>query len=158
MGKENIKLLSTLLLTIIFLIINARFNAVILQAKRPEPLPDAKTGKKLPAGGGEPGKAYMTYHKAVQNKDINTVRKLAPAAEQDKNLTDKEINEILEFMAQLSPKNLKITEGYVKDKRAVLYLTGTVEGEKQYGTAEMILKEGTWRVLKDSWSNTPPKK
>lgn len=60
-------------------------------------------------------------------------------------------------MAQLSPKNPKITGGYVKDRQPVLYLTGTVEGKKQYGTVEMILKEGTWRAVKDSWSNIPPK-
>src|SRR5205807_10038242 len=34
---------------------DARFNAPIRQAAREVALPDAKTGKKLPRGGGDPG-------------------------------------------------------------------------------------------------------
>lgn len=133
-----------------------RFNASVLQAKRPEPLPDAKTGTRLPTDGGEPGKAYLRYHKALLNRDIDTVRSLAP--EPDAPMTQEEMQKAIEFMSEFTPKDTAITEGYVREDRAVLYLTGTLDNEKNYGTVEMIRKGGAWKIRKESWSNTPPEK
>jgi len=56
------------------------------------------------------------------------------------------------------PKNPKITDGYAKEGKAVLYVEGTVEGEKEYGTVELVRKENMWGIVKESWSNSPPKK
>jgi len=138
--------------------VDVTFNAPILQAKMPEPLPDAKTGKALPPDGGDPGKAYLNFVRAVHRKDLETIRKLAPLPEEGIKYTDEELKGAMEFMAALTPKNPRITKGFVERDRAVLYVTGTLEKEKQYGTVEMIKKEGSWRVKKESWSNTPPEK
>jgi len=56
------------------------------------------------------------------------------------------------------PKNPKITDGYAKEGKAVLYVEGTVEGEKEYGIVELVRKENMWGIVKESWSNSPPKK
>ncbi|MGE5238907.1 MAG: hypothetical protein ACM3ON_08905 [Chloroflexota bacterium] len=136
--------------------LQVRFSTSIAQAKRPEPLPNATTGTKLPADGGEPGKTYLRYHKALLNKDIATVRKVAP--EPDAPMTEEQMRKAIEFMAELTPKDTAITEGYVQGDRAVLYLTGTFDGEKNYGTVEMIRKGGAWKIKKEMWSNTPPEK
>jgi hypothetical protein len=136
--------------------IKVDFSAPILQAKVPEPLPDVKTGRTLPKGGGEPGNIYRAYLKAVREKDIAALRTLIP--EKSQNMSDSEIKESLEFVAGLLPKNPKITDGYAKAGRAVLYVEGTLEGEKQYGTVELVKKGNTWGIVKESWSNTPPKK
>jgi hypothetical protein len=138
--------------------VDVTFNAPILQAKIPEPLPDEKTGKALPPDGGAPGKAYLNFVKAVQKKDLETVKKFAPSPEEGIDYNDEELKEMIEFMAELTPKDLKITKGFIKGDRAVLYVTGTLEEEKQYGTIEMIKKEGSWRVKEESWSDTPPEK
>ena len=134
--------------------VDVAFNASILQAKIPEPLPDEKTGKALPSGGGDPGKAYLTFVRAVINKDIETVKKFAPSPEEN----DEELKDMIEFMAELTPKDMEITKGFIQGDRVVLYVTGTLEGERQYGTIEMIKKEGSWRMKKESWSDTPPEK
>ena len=136
--------------------IKVDFSAPILQAKVPEPLPDVKTGRTLPKGGGQPGKVYRAYLKAVLDKDIAALRTLVP--DKTQNMSDSEIKESLEFVAGLLPKNPKITDGYAKEGRAVLYVEGTLEGEKQYGTVELVKKENMWGIVKESWSNTPPKK
>jgi len=137
--------------------IKADFSAPLLHAKRPEPLPDAKTGRALPRDGGEQGKAYMAYRKAIRDKDIAALRKTAPAS-QTQNATDEELRQVIGFMAVISPADPKITRGYVKGNRAVLYLEGSLEGEKQYGTVEFAKEKKTWYIVKEHWSNTPPEK
>jgi hypothetical protein len=137
--------------------IRVDFSAPLLQAKRPEPLPNSKTGKALPGDGGEPGKAYRAYRKAILEKDIAALRETAPAS-QVQNATDEELKEAIEFMSDISPAAPKITSGFVKGDRAVLYLEGTLEGEKQYGTVEFAREKKAWYIVKENWSNTPPKK
>ena len=136
--------------------IKVDFSAPVLQAKVPEPLPDAENGRTLPKGGGEPGKVYRAYLKAVRDKDIAALRILIP--DKTQNMSDSEMKESVELVAGMSPKNPRITDGYAKKGRAVLYVEGTMEGEKQYGTVELLKKEKTWGIVKESWSNTPPKK
>lgn len=117
---------------------------------------DAKTGKKLPAGGGEPGKAYMAFVDAVKNDDIAAVRKLHTGTEKE---TDSGMKEGIAFMKLTLPENLKVIEGYATADLAALSVTGTFEKEKQYGTIEMVRKkDGGWQVGHESWSNTPPGK
>jgi len=139
--------------------ISVTFNARVQQAKLPEPLPDAKTGKALPSDGGAPAKAYLAYRKAIEKKDIAAVRRLfqMPAGV---GVTDEEIKDSLEFLASAAPKNLKISKGYVSSAgdRAVVYCSGTEEGEKLYGTIGFIRKNDAWVVTDESWSNTPPEK
>lgn len=138
--------------------INVKFNAQIQRAKLPEPLPDAKTGKALPPDGGNPAKAYFDYLKAIEKKDIAAIRKLLQLPAGIK-VTDDEMKRNLEFMAEDTPKNLKITKGYINSAgvRAVVYFTGTADGEKVYGEIVTIKKEGSWMVAEQNWSDKPPK-
>lgn len=135
--------------------IKVTFQAPVLQAKQPEPLPDAKTGTALPSGGGEPGKAYLAYVKTIHTKDLKGFRKsLSP----DKaNLSDDELKEGLEFLGQMTPKDLKITRGFMAGDRAVLYVFGTIEKEKEYGTIEMKKTGAEWQMVSEKWSDKPPK-
>jgi hypothetical protein len=137
--------------------IKAEFSAPLLKAKLPEPLPDAKTGKALPADGGEPGKGYKAHRQAIKDKDLAALRRTAPE-ELTKDRSDKDLEQILDFLNASSPGALKIARGYVKGGRAVLYVEGVLEKEKQYGTVELAAKGKTWYIVKERWSNTPPKK
>ncbi len=130
--------------------------ADVTPAPRPEPLPDAKSGQPLPAGGGEPGKVYLALHRAIAKKDVAGV--LALMRKAGRNPKDEaDLKEGLEFMAAMQPANPKVTGGFVSGDRAVVYVVGTQEKEKEYGTIELVREEGAWRVGKQSWSNTPPK-
>lgn len=135
--------------------IKAEFSAPLLKAELPAPLPNAKTGKALSAGGGAPGKAYNAYRKAIKNKDIAAFRRTAPQA-QDTSKSD--LEKMIDFMTTISPATSKITRGYVKGDRAVLYVEGILEGKKQYGTVELTAKGKTWFIVHEGWSDTPPKK
>ncbi len=59
------------------------------------------------------------------------------------NATDEELQRIIEFMAVISAVDPKITRGYVEGNRAVLYLEGTLDGEKQYETVEFAKDKNT---------------
>ena len=74
--------------------------------------------------------------------------------------TDEQMKEGIEFLASAAPKNLKITKGYINASgdRAVVYLTGTEEAEKLYGTIGLIKKNEAWVVTEEHWSNSPLKK
>ena len=136
--------------------IKVEFSAPLLKATLPEPLLDAKTGKALPTDGGGPGKVYNAYRKAIRDKDIAALRKTAPAS-QSKDMSDSDLEKAIEFMTVISPSAPKIIRGYFKGDRAVLYVEGVLEGEKQYGTVEFAAEGKTWFIEKENWSNTPPK-
>lgn len=122
-----------------------------------QPLPDAKTGTPLPAGGGEPGKAYMTYLKAIQTKDLKTIRKIGSLDEDT--VPEFAMQESLDMLAEMAPKNVKIVKGFVSGIRAALYAEGVSDNEKQYAVIEMVReKSGQWRVRVENWSNVRPKK
>lgn len=111
-------------------------------------------GTKLPVDGGEPGKDYMTYLKALQKKDGATIRKMAevPAGTSDKDLKGQ-----MEMMAAMTPADQKINSGTINKDTAVLKVTGKLEGKKQYGTIEMKKKGGLWKITKEDWSETEKK-
>lgn len=136
-------------------LIGVTFSAPVAEAAKPEPLPTAATGTKLPPDGGEPGAAYFAFEAAIRNKDLATVRKMKPAEEPD--LTDEELTQRLELLSLLMATDVQITDGYIDGDHAVLYLTGMSEGEKQYGTAELVKTPETgWTMSKQNWSNVPP--
>lgn len=137
--------------------IKAEFSAPLLKATLPEPLPDAKTGKALPVGGGEPGKAYKAHRKAIKDRDVAALRRTAPAS-QSRGMSDSDLENMMDFMATISPASLTITRGYVKGDRAVLYVEGVHEGEKRYGTVELAAEAKMWYVVEENWSDKPPKK
>ena len=137
--------------------IKAEFSAPLLMAKLPEPLPDAKTGQALAAGGGEPGKAYKAHRQAIKDKDIAALRRTAPAA-LTKDRSDSDLKNMIDFLATLAPSAPKITRGFFKGDRAVLYVEGVLEGKKRYGTVELAAKGTTWYIVEENWSDTPPKK
>jgi len=111
-------------------------------------------GSKLQAGGGEPGKDYMTYLKALQKKDGATIRKMA---EVPAGTSDKELKEQMEMMSAMTPTDQKIVSSTMNKDTAVLKVIGKLEGKKQYGTISMQKKGGVWKITKEEWSDTEKK-
>lgn len=136
--------------------VKAQFTALVRQARRDAPPPDAKTGQKLPSGGGEPGKAYLALQEAIRKKDLAAIRKAKPADAPD--MSDEDLRKGLEIMAAMTPAKISIDDGYVAGDAAVLYVSGVLEGEKQYGTVKLAKVGGAWRPAGESWSNKPPAK
>ncbi len=111
-------------------------------------------GSKLPADGGEPGKDYMSYVKAVHNRDGATIRKLA---EVPPGTSDEELKGQMGMAAAMTPTDQKIVSGTMNEDRAVLKVTGMLEGKQQYGKVEMQKRGGVWKITKEEWSETEKK-
>ena len=120
-----------------------------------KPLPSEKAGKKLPAGGGELGKAYLAHNRKILSMDIAEIRKAAPPGELDKT-SDDELRAMLALAVAMTPKDVEITEGYVNGEQGLLYVIGIFDKEKKYGTVEMARKDGEWVVVNQTWEDTPP--
>ncbi|MBI5100694.1 MAG: hypothetical protein HZB33_02475 [Nitrospirae bacterium] len=103
---------------------------------------------------GEPGKDYMARLKAVRKRDGAMVRKLA---EIPPGTSDKDLKEQMEMVAAITPTDQKIVSGTMNSDKAILKVTGKLEGKKQYGTIEMQKKGGVWKIKKEDWSETEKK-
>jgi hypothetical protein len=112
--------------------------------------PNAPIGDPLPAGGGEPGAAYLAWCNAVLSGDIDKIKGLVPD-EQAAMLDDPEIQaafkEDLEFMQAMTPADVVIVGGSTDGEIAILDVTGTMEGEAVKG-------EVTLTKMGDKWINT----
>ena len=135
------------------------------------------SAKKLPAGGGDPGKAWIAQTckplPAVPNtKDPKAVEKYL----RDQGMTDKDLNDeiarqaklkghpvtkeealksmadMISAMSQLAaamtPTDCKVLGGSADDKVAIIQVEGKMSGEKQLTDVTMV-KDGTaWTVKK----------
>jgi len=124
------------------------FNAAV-RPRPADPTVDARSGKALPAGGGDPGKAYLALNKAMLTGDIATLKKLAPPGQMP---PDDQIKQMLPMLKEMSPKNVQIVSGFVNGANATLNVTGDSMGEKgKKGTIQMAQQGGAWVVVKESW-------
>lgn len=112
------------------------------------PVAPTDYGKPLPAGGGDPGKAYAAVHAAMVAWDY-------PAAKPyftDEVQADypEHAEEIVQSFRKDHPdKSFRIVRGFTKGERALLL----VEGETAYGKvkteAQLVREKGTWRLLSE---------
>ena len=129
--------------------------AVPVQAiKAPDEITvDASTGTKLPANGGDPGKAYMAFDKAARSGNVNELKKLASKNRPLPDVTPEEMKEMLAMLKALRPAKVKVNGGFVDGDHATL----STEAEdpeskaKMKGTIEMAREDGAWKVLAEKW-------
>ncbi|MCZ6727685.1 MAG: hypothetical protein O7A98_10095 [Acidobacteria bacterium] len=123
-----------------------RFSALL-----PEELP----GELLPAGGGEPGAAYLAWTAAVKSGDLERIKALLspdqlegfdalPAEEQEENV---------EFLQMMAPNEVEVLGGRLVDDIAYLEIRATMEGEPASGEVKLEHGGGIWVVVSESWSN-----
>ncbi|MGC2062092.1 MAG: hypothetical protein WA610_03875 [Thermodesulfovibrionales bacterium] len=125
-----------------------------------DPMPGEKTGKKLPADGGELGKAYLAENKKAHSRgkmSIAEIRKIAPPGELD-SMSDNDLKTMRDLSLAMEPVNPRVTGGYVSGNKGILSVTALFNKQKQYGTIEMEKQAGAWTVVNSTWSDTPPGK
>lgn len=124
------------------------------------PLPGEKTGKKLPANGGELGRAYLAENKKTRSRgklSIAEIRKAAPPGQLD-SMSDEDLKALRDLSLAMEPENPKITGGYVSGDKGILSVTAVFNKQKQYGTIEMEKQSGIWTVVSTTWSDTASEK
>lgn len=130
---------------------SAKFSAPIGVAAKPAP-PAPPKGKPLPSDGGEPAKAYKAYLKTIQGGNIAQIRNAVTAA-RSKQVSDKDMKEMIPMLQLMAPKNLKITGGAIDGDHATLLATSQDGSDLMNGTITMAKENGAWKVEQESWKN-----
>ncbi|HKO59138.1 MAG TPA: hypothetical protein VJ276_24945, partial [Thermoanaerobaculia bacterium] len=112
--------------------------------------PEQPKGTPLPSGGGDPGKAYDAYRKALIGGNIPVLRK-SVAAERAKDMDSPEFKDQLKLIQAFQPKNVKVTGGAVEGDTATLLATAKDGDGTSNGTIIMVREAGAWKVSKESW-------
>jgi protein-disulfide isomerase len=130
---------------------------VPMGATGPAPPPAKAWGTALPAGGGEPGKAYLALHRATLAGDVNAMLALVTKDRADQMRDarkEPDFSKMLELIKALEPAQVRVVSGRMDGDRAELQIDGK-DSDKSNMTGEVKLKRegGSWRVEKVSTSS-----
>lgn len=117
------------------------------------PIPPKEWGQALPKDGGEPGKAYLAYHRALEKRDKDALYGLLSAEEKarwKKYNEEGKVDEWLDYRwkeEHTELTSIRITGGYVNGDRAVVLFDGK-NGyiDALHGEAQLRRENGAWRV------------
>jgi hypothetical protein len=106
-------------------------------------------GRAQGAGGGEPGAAYLVYHRAVSDADAVALGKVVAgelAEKLERARKSDQIGDLFAWLKSEHPATVKVTEAWIDGDRALVLTEG--EGAVGAVTSEVILAraDGAWRV------------
>lgn len=108
------------------------------------------SGTPLPKGGGEPGKVYQAYLKAVAKEDPKSMQELvtqARAEEIGQQVESGYFKELFKISKSLELKSCTITGGLQKGDRVALAVEGkSFDGDKMRGQVFLVKEGDTWKV------------
>lgn len=114
----------------------------------------ADLGAALPAGGGDAGKAYLAYSKALAKGDIDALAKIMTQSRADELLAhrnDADFKEMFSFIQGMALKNPKYVNGNSKGDTATLEYSGTdADGGAVTSVVTMQREGGAWKLAKES--------
>jgi hypothetical protein len=110
-------------------------------------------GPALPAGGGEPGKAYLAYTAAVKERNTASLKKLLSTWRVErmaKAEKDGQLKDYLDFLTdEHDMKSVKIVKGFATADVAVLAVSGPAReagGSERKGEVVLKREKDGWRV------------
>ena len=128
-----------------------KFDLPVVDVKPPDPKADLK-GTMLPAGGGEPGKAYDAYRKVLLAGDIPSLRKKV-SKERQADFDDPDFKKMFPLIQEMTPKNVKITAGSIDGDTATLLAEAKDKNETSTGKITLVRESGAWKVAKEEWKS-----
>lgn len=128
----------------------ATFDLPIGKPAGPPALPALK-GTPLPAGGGEPGKAYSAYLKLLAAGDMKGVLGGVSAARSQEASSDPDFKKLFPLLKAMQPTGVKITGGAIDGNNATLLATGKDGDSVSNGTITLVREGGAWKVEKEEW-------
>jgi len=116
-------------------------------------IPPKEWGQPLPRDGGEPGRAYLAYHRALEKRDKKALYALLDAEERarwEKYNAEGKVDEWLDFRwkdEHTELTQIRVTGGYVDGDRAVVLFDGK-NGyiDALHGEAQLRRENGQWLV------------
>jgi hypothetical protein len=131
---------------------NATFDLPVGKPAGPPP-PPALKGTPLPAGGGEPGKAYMAYLKLLADGDMKAFLGGISAARAKEASSDPDFKKMFPLLQAMQHKGVKVTGGAINGNNATLLATGKNDNQVSNGTITMVKEGGAWKVDKEEWKS-----
>jgi hypothetical protein len=117
------------------------------------PVPPKAWGDALPKDGGDPGKAYLAYHRALEKRDKKALYNLMDAEERarwEKYAKDDKVDEWLDYRWKEEHSELttvRVTGGFVNGDRAVVLFDGkNAYIDAMHGEAQLRREDGAWLV------------
>lgn len=132
---------------------NATFDLPIGKPAAPAP-PPALKGTPLPAGGGEPGKAYLAYLKVMASGDMKAFLGSVAAARAKEASSDPDFKKLFPMLQAMQPKGVKVTSGAVNGNTATLLVTGKDDNQVSNGTITMVKEGNAWKVEREEWKTS----
>ena len=109
------------------------------------PVAPTDYGEPLPAGGGDPGKAYSALHAALVAWDYPAAKPFFTDAVQADYAEQSEAI-VQSFRKEHPDKSYKIVKGFLRGDRALLLVEGETSYSRVKSEAQMVREKGTWRV------------
>ena len=123
------------------------------------PYPDASNGAPLARDGGDPGRAYLLYHKVLGGRDKAALRAAIDARNKRhwaEHVKAKDLEGWLDYkydQAHGRMNSVSIVGGYVKGDHAVVLFTGSSTTiDRLYGEAVLRREGGAW-LFEDEWTD-----
>jgi hypothetical protein len=128
------------------------FDAPVGMSKAAAAAMDKPKGTPLPAGGGDVGKAYEAYRKALLAGNLAALKKTV-SADKVASIDDPEFKDHLKIIQAMTPKKVTITGGAVDGDTATLLATAKEGNETSTGKITMVREGGAWKLGKESWES-----
>jgi hypothetical protein len=112
--------------------------------------PFGPIGEALPAGGGEPGAAYLAFVDAIHAGDLDRLKTLV-SPDQAAMLEGDDAQDNLGFIQMMTPTAFEITGGSSDGETAILRITGTMDGEIVAGEITLVHQDGLWIATGSAW-------
>lgn len=130
-----------------------KFHAPMRKIGPAEPVTE-KNGKPLPKDGGEPGKAYVNFAKALAN--AKTIEELLPLritamGEQLNSVPPGERSAVLGFLKGQAKTPFNVVGGFGNDQQATLWVAGKEYGETVAGRINVHREDGVWKLGAESF-------
>jgi hypothetical protein len=106
------------------------------------------------AGGGEPGKAYIAYHRALCGKDEKAIKALLSEEHRSMWAKAEAKRNGASFLASLCeehPNEVRVTAAYIKGGRALILLEGKGSMGSVRGEALLSHQRGEWRFEEETF-------
>jgi hypothetical protein len=132
---------------------NGGAGAVAFDVKFDVPIPAKVWGDALPAGGGDPGRVFLAYHRALAAGDGNALKAVSDAHGKDllaKHQSQGDLADYLDFRwsdMHYRMQSVSVVGGYARGDRAVILFDGSSKlFDALHG--EVILRRvgGAWLV------------
>jgi hypothetical protein len=110
----------------------------------------AAAGQALPAGGGDPGKAYLALHRAALAGNADAIIPLLDrerATEMRQSRAKPEFPQMLAMIRMMEPAEVRVVSGRMLGDQASLQLEGKdSDGSAMTGEAKLVREDGQWKI------------